>query len=39
MADNVNAGEAELLEGIEVAIGEIGNVIDPSRRLGAPKPG
>jgi len=39
MADNVNAGEAERLEGIEVAIGEIGNVIDPSRGLGGAEAG
>src|SRR5262245_3396203 len=39
LPDDVNAGEAERLDGIEIAIGEIGNVIDPGRRLRAAETG
>ena len=37
LPDDVNAREAERLDGIEIAVGHIGNVIDPGRRLGGAK--
>ena len=37
LPDDVNAGQAEHLDGIEIAVGHVGNVIDPARRLGGAK--
>src|SRR5262245_37660645 len=39
LPDDVNAGEAKNLDGIEIAIGEIGNIIDPGQRLRAAEAG
>ena len=39
LPEDVNAGEAERLDGIEIAIGEIGNIINPGRRLRAAEAG
>src|SRR5205085_3395641 len=37
--DDVNAGKAERLDRIEVAIGEVGDVIEPGGRLGTAEAG
>ena len=39
LAYDVHAGEPEHLDGVEVEIGKIGNVIDPTRHLGGAETG
>jgi hypothetical protein len=39
LPDNMHAGEPELLDGIEIEIGDVGNVVDPGRHLGCAETG
>jgi hypothetical protein len=39
LADDVHAGEVERLDRVQIAVGQIGNVIDPGRGFGAAETG
>src|SRR5262245_3571791 len=39
LPDDVNAGKSERLDGIEIAVGDVGNFIDPGGRLGGAEAG
>ena len=39
LSDHVKVGETERLDGVEIAISDVGNVIDPRRRLRRAKAG